>query len=241
MGAIKGRTSSIGRDMRAIRTALSELLSDEAACEDIAFHLAEIRSEIDDAKEIIDSIRSSGKISPSHLKQLSYILGVHWPYHIRLLEKSLKRKTIGNALTKFKAQARLRQDGRAKGGAKRRPNSKAPSDDATSILMGLLIPQLLSAGHRTSVGTSEALFELIQIRSRSLQPSSDVLVYLHVFRGRLCFPAKPQDGGAQVQGDPQYIAPGFQPSSRFSARLQPLTRERLAVFPHAPAVSSRPG
>jgi|SRR5580692_800542 hypothetical protein len=62
-----------------------------------------------------------------------------------------------------------------------------------------------------------------------VQPSSDVLV-LHVFRGRLCFPAKPQDGGAQVQGDPQYIAPGFQPSSRWSARLQSLTGERLAVF-----------
>jgi hypothetical protein len=71
-----------------------------------------------------------------------------------------------------------------------------------------------------------------------VQPCSYVLVYLHVFRGRLCFPAKPEDGGAQVQGDPQYSAPGFQPSSRWSARLQPLTRERLAVFPHALAVSS---
>ena len=57
-------------------------------------------------------------------------------------------------------------------------------------------------------------------------------------RGRLCFPAKPQDGGAQGQGDPQRSAPGFQPLRRWSARLQPLTRERWAVFPHAQAVSS---
>ena len=58
------------------------------------------------------------------------------------------------------------------------------------------------------------------------------------FRGRLCFPAKLQDGAAQGQGDPQYSAAGFQPSSRSFARLQPLIRECLAVFPRTPTVSS---
>ena len=91
-------------------------------------------------------------------------------------------------------------------------------------------------------GANGADFELIQIRSRfassTKQRRSGLPTYTF-FEGRLCFPAKPQDGGAQGQGDPQYSAPGFQPSSRWSARLQPSTRERLAVFPHAQAVSSR--
>jgi hypothetical protein len=60
------------------------------------------------------------------------------------------------------------------------------------------------------------------------------------FKGRLCFPAKLQDGSAQGQGDPQRNAQGFRPPRRWSARPHPLIRERWAIFPRAQAVFSHP-
>ena len=58
-------------------------------------------------------------------------------------------------------------------------------------------------------------------------------------RGRLCRPATPQVGGARGPGDPQCSAPSLQPPSKWSARPQPLSRERLAAFPAPPAAASR--
>jgi uncharacterized protein YwgA len=92
MGRIEKQTRAIGRNMRALRAALLKLIHDDAVCEDIAFHLAEIRSEMDELKDLIDSSIRSEQISASQLQKIAYILDVHWPYHIKLLRKSLRTK-----------------------------------------------------------------------------------------------------------------------------------------------------
>jgi hypothetical protein len=94
MGTMKKETRTIVRNTRALHRALLKLIRDDAVSEDIAFHLAEIRSEIDELRDIIDSSINSEQISASQLENISYILGVHWHYHIKLLRKSLRTKSV---------------------------------------------------------------------------------------------------------------------------------------------------
>lgn len=124
---------TIARDMRSLCTALKQLTRDDRLSEDIAFHLAEIRSELDDLKDVIDSCVSSSEMSVAHIKRITYILGTHWPYHIKLLGKSLK----ANAITKYAndASPATRQGQRVAGisnqkekGIRRLPDLISPSE-----------------------------------------------------------------------------------------------------------------
>ena len=77
--------------MRAIRLALEEHGAERKLSESIAFDLAEIRSELDQVKSLIDAVSDKKGSAMEPLLSLESTLVYHWLTHIKTLKRSLDK------------------------------------------------------------------------------------------------------------------------------------------------------
>jgi hypothetical protein len=81
---------SIGVRMRRLRIAFAKRLN-EAAAEEVAFHLAELHPEMVELLALIARVETIGRLSSKDLSRIEYFFCDHWPYHVGLLRKKLEK------------------------------------------------------------------------------------------------------------------------------------------------------
>ena len=86
-GGSKMNGKIIADNVTCIKGALMEHVSNEKCAADLAFDLAELHSELDIAKTMLDEVLKTKKISHPDLLRVATIIGYHWHNHIKSLRK----------------------------------------------------------------------------------------------------------------------------------------------------------
>jgi hypothetical protein len=84
-------TSDTQKNIRLLEDCLNSILIDSKATESISFHIGDIVSEIAEAAEIFQEIKATGKISKDQFQRISYMLGIHWHYHLNEVSPHLMK------------------------------------------------------------------------------------------------------------------------------------------------------
>ena len=84
----------IGINAAALKRAIEPHAKSEKQARQLACDLAELHSELDVVKRMIDDAIGSNRIERSDLLSLSSLTGDHWHYHIKSLRKTLRKAKL---------------------------------------------------------------------------------------------------------------------------------------------------
>lgn len=91
---MQGNGKAIAAIMQCLKAALVNHVSNSERASDIAFDFAELYSELDVVKKVLDDVVKTQEISREDLLKISTMVGYHWHNHIKSLRKDLKAEDL---------------------------------------------------------------------------------------------------------------------------------------------------
>ena len=85
---------AIAANIQCLKAALVNHVSNPEHASDLAFDLAELYSELDEVKKLLDGVLKTREISRDDLLKISTLIGYHWYNHINSLRKNLKGEEL---------------------------------------------------------------------------------------------------------------------------------------------------